>query len=203
MTDVLEKTPGSEAPTEGRCGGKLAGSAAKYGHARYCLRYPKRGRSRCYRCGGNARRGVEHPRYAGKGYSKVLPLQLADKYDAMLNDASVMDMCDLTFDDHSFDSVYAVRAVKNLLSREDQRRAITEIARITARRVILFDTFVGVEGGAVPTYNFPLDLDHCCEAFSDEGFRLSERIFFPDDLRYWKTCTEQLSEEGCLIFDRE
>ena len=51
-------------------------------------------------------------------------------------DVFVMDMRSLEFEDTSFDSVYAVRSIKNLLEREWQAEAMRELPSSTAGPLI-------------------------------------------------------------------
>jgi hypothetical protein len=70
-----KRTRGSDAPVPGKCGAKLR----KSDPARYCTMNPITGRGRCKFHGGATPRGVAHPRYAGRAYSRDLPTKYADR----------------------------------------------------------------------------------------------------------------------------
>ena len=114
-----------------------------------------------------------------------------------------MDMCHLEFEDQAFDTTYAVRSVKNIVDRAGQEEALKEICRVTRHRVIVFDSFESPGAPEkTPFYNLDLDLPQVKRVVQENGFRLVEQSFFPSKLLFLKTVTEQVSSEGCLIFDR-
>src|SRR6185312_7377373 len=83
----------SETPKDGRCGARLrpprdpvTGEKILDAPTRYCTRLPIRGRNRCRLHGGLSLRGVNHPNYQGRGYSRDLPAALLDKYNDSMND---------------------------------------------------------------------------------------------------------------------
>lgn len=51
-----------------------------------CQKPPLAGRNRCRLHGGMSLRGVAHPNYQGKGYSKDLPANLRGRYEQFLSD---------------------------------------------------------------------------------------------------------------------
>jgi hypothetical protein len=67
---------GSPEPLPGKCGAKLALTDPP----RYCKRYPLKGRTRCYKCGGKSLRGPAHPAYKGGVFDGLLPSGLAEHY---------------------------------------------------------------------------------------------------------------------------
>jgi hypothetical protein len=47
---------------------------------------------RCYRHGGPSRGGLAHPNYQGKGYSKLLPINLRGSFERSLTDPDALSM---------------------------------------------------------------------------------------------------------------
>lgn len=86
MSNLPARVLGSLEPVPGRCGARLRKSLERFGEQRYCERYPVQGRDRCKFHGGLSPRGVEHPLYKGRGYSKDLPTRLADRFETALRD---------------------------------------------------------------------------------------------------------------------
>ncbi len=118
-------------------------------------------------------------------------------------DCRVMNMCRLEFRDQAFDTVYAVRAVKNVVERAGQELALKEISRVARRRVIIFDSFMWPGSPKkMPFYNLDLDLRQVKRVMQESGYRLVEESFFPSKFLFLKTVAEQVSSEGCLVFDR-
>lgn len=82
----MSKLPGSEQPEEGRCGAKLSRSEQKYGHPRYCRRFPMKGKKRCRRCGGASLSGVKHPNFKHGRRSMYAPQRHLQRLEEFLND---------------------------------------------------------------------------------------------------------------------
>jgi hypothetical protein len=74
---------GSDAPIEGRCAAKLAGSNPP----RYCRRWPITGRKRCRRHGGATPRGTLSPHYKHGGYVGALHTRdLRERFERAMQD---------------------------------------------------------------------------------------------------------------------
>lgn len=62
---------------------EVCGAKKKHNRGR-CKALPVPGRTRCRFHGGNSLRGIAHPNFQGKGYSKDAPAQLAASIDALV-----------------------------------------------------------------------------------------------------------------------
>lgn len=82
----------SETPIEGLCGAKIANSIEKFGKVMYCEHKKVHGRTRCKYHGGSSPRGVEHPRFRGRGYSLDIPSQLGEKVLRALDDPDLISL---------------------------------------------------------------------------------------------------------------
>lgn len=64
----------------------------RFGKILYCENPVEPFRERCKFHGGASPRGVEHPRFKGRGYSKDIPTQLAQKVIAALDDPALVTL---------------------------------------------------------------------------------------------------------------
>ena len=58
-------------------------------HGRQCQKSPIKGRTTCRSHRGNAVRGLAHPSYQGKGFSKYAPKRLGDLYENLATDKTL------------------------------------------------------------------------------------------------------------------
>ena len=89
------KETGSLAPLQGRCGAKLRFTGTRPDNPpKFCKKWPRKGRSRCERCGGNTPIGVEAKSWKHGHYSVVTPLpaELAADYEALLEDEQILSL---------------------------------------------------------------------------------------------------------------
>lgn len=156
-------------------------------------------------CGDGALLAKVRRRAGGRRYSGIdFSPPMVEIACARGFECRVMNMCELAFEDRAFDTTFAVRSVKNVVERPGQEQALLEICRITERRFILFDTFMRPGRPAnMPHYNLDLELEQVKRVMQAGGFRPAEQHFFPSKLFYLRSVVEQVSPEGCLVFDRD
>lgn len=85
---------GSPEPVHGKCNARLTHGMPP-GVVRYCAGTPMAGRARCIGHGGAIPRGVDHPRFKGKGYSRALPTDMQARVLEAMQDP---DLCRLLLD---------------------------------------------------------------------------------------------------------
>src|SRR5260370_22994810 len=119
---------------------------------------------------------------------------------------SQMSMLTIAFPDRVFDTVIAVRSIKNLLDLTAQSMAVKELTRVAAKRIIVVDS-IKESGVEPPKFNLYLSRSWLLESFSRQGFRLLREEYFR--LRFIRfpiiasAGTVQLgSDEGFFVFDR-
>lgn len=116
-------------------------------------------------------------------------------------DVKRMNMADLDFKSKSFDTTYEIRAVKNILEPKWQKKALSEICRVTKSRVIIIDGILEGYHGQVPEFNRYLSESELIKEMSSNGFSLTKKIYFSDPLLFWRKQTTPIGEEGFFIFD--
>lgn len=82
----------SSAPLPGRCGIKLKARTSNPTGEGYCSQWPVTGRERCKMHGGKQPRGMEAANWRGRGYSRDLPTQLADRFNTALSDPDLTNL---------------------------------------------------------------------------------------------------------------
>jgi len=117
-------------------------------------------------------------------------------------DLRLMDMTSLQFGGHHFDTTFAVRSLKNLLSRELQRKAIQEICRVTRSAAIIVDSIEDGYRGPIPAFNLYLREADLLEEFDRQGFSLVRKLYFERPERFWKWSSRPLGNEGFFVFHR-
>lgn len=81
----------------GRCGQQLTWTGTREDNPpRYCMRWPRRGRTRCrgFAHGGGTPTGMANTSYKPGIYSKALPGVIRDDYEKLLRDPALLSMRD-------------------------------------------------------------------------------------------------------------
>ncbi len=89
------KATGSLSPIQGRCGAKLRFTGTRPDNpTKYCKKFPKKGRTRCERCGGGSPVGPETHSWKHGHYSVLTPLpaKLAADYERLLEDEQLLSL---------------------------------------------------------------------------------------------------------------
>ena len=112
----------------GRCGAKLKNSNRKYGHQRYCKKWPYNGSSsgRCEMCGGKTPHGIGLPQFKGAGYSKYIGrADLRKVYEETQNDPALMSLTE--------EITIAKTRLKELLTELDSERQTKRISQVVLK----------------------------------------------------------------------
>ncbi len=118
-------------------------------------------------------------------------------------DAMVGDMVELPWDDGHFETAYAIRSVKNVLSEDDQVRALRELARVALRRVIVVDTIrdaCNSDGPAQPEFNLYPTREAVVGTLEGAGLKLAWSAPLRD--WYWLLRRrDRFGNERIFVFD--
>lgn len=79
---------GSAEPVPGKCGSRLRKSEPPS----YCQNAPAKDRTRCRLHGGSTPRGLAHPNYQGRGYTKDLPARLLERLVEGIDDPELTSL---------------------------------------------------------------------------------------------------------------
>ncbi len=108
----------------------------------------------------------------------------------------------LAFKKRSFDYVYAVRSVKNLPGWGLQKKAIKEIADSCNKRLVIIDSFFESYTQAIPRYNYLIREDKFLKVLKESRFRLIEKRYYPEPVRFFDYQSEPIGDEGFFVFER-
>lgn len=92
------KLTGSPQPIPGRCGAQLRGTAGQDGPgtAKFCKKFPMKGKRRCERCGGKTPPGWMSARRnlaaTDRASGLHLPAHIVDRFQASLHDEKLLDL---------------------------------------------------------------------------------------------------------------
>lgn len=117
-----------------------------------------------------------------------------------------MDITELTFESDAFDTAIAVRVVKNILDSESQEVAMSELARVSKKRVILIDS-ITESGVTAPSFNLYLSREKIKKTFLAAGFCLTWEEYFRSRWLKWPIIStsrspQNGSDEGFFVFDK-
>ena len=113
-----------------------------------CKRHASIGRDVCRMHGGASPRGVDHPSWRGKGYSKDLPTQLRDRFAASVDDPDLsscrneLALIDAKLGDLFAQGVTSGRAWDRVFHLVDLRR---KVANTEARREATLMNYMSAE----------------------------------------------------------
>jgi len=113
----------------------------------------------------------------------------------------VSNLTSINFRDETFDTSYAVRSLKNLLSWEMQKKALSEISRVTKYRVIIFDSFK-FDDDISEKYNYFLDEKKLVETMREFGFVVMDKRFY-DRKSSLNPFSSRNKELGGFVFNRK
>ena len=117
------------------------------------------------------------------------------------------DITNLKIENGSVDTSIAIRTIKNILEVNDQKLAVSELARVTTKRIIIIDS-VKESMVTPPDYNLYLSRDWLITNFLQEGFRLIWEEYFKVPVIQIPIIASSRrpivgSDEGFFVFDRE
>jgi SAM-dependent methyltransferase len=123
------------------------------------------------------------------------------------SEVQTMDLTELTFETDAFDTVIAVRVVKNILDDASQEAAMRELARVSKKRIIFIDS-IAESGVTAPSFNLYLSREKIKETFLAAGFCLTWEEYFRSRWLRWpiigsSRSPQNGSDEGFFVFDKD